>query len=786
MLPESKCIGVNQLASEGSAYLRQHAGNPVPWWAWGESAIDDARRRDVPLLVSIGYSTCHWCHVMEHECFMHADIAAIMGEHFTCVKVDREARPDLDSVWMTTCQVFTALTEGHPSGGWPLHVFLDPQTLRPFFAGTYFPPTPGMGRIAFPELLQGLSNAWKNKRAEVQAQGDEIARLVKAEMELAQSRRPLDAAVHAQAAQALVRFHDRVHGGFGGAPKFPQPSLLRFLQSCAQDAAAQMVVRRTLECMARGGVRDQLDGGFHRYAVDASWTVPHFEKMLYDQGQLLSVYAAHVRTNPQDAWLAQVTNELADFMLASMRDASDKQSANEMHGSHNMPNATAPLAAQKTTTAPQPHAAFIAAIDADAAGKEGTFHLWNPEHMEEALQRAGCAELLPLALRTFGLQSPANFRDPHHPLDAPSWVLTLSEQPEMTAKSAEISLNNFHAAMRRVREVLLHYREIRPHPFVDDGVIAAWNGLAIEGLAEASIAVGRPELAQAAADAATSVSALLRMPDGTLARSWRNGVVTGSAYLEDLACFSLGLLALHRATKLEAWLALAKQTLSQAITQCWSDSDGWLEAPADALGRFTQVGGVEDGAVPSGAGAVSEALVACAMQSGEFHWADAAFAGLDRASGTIAERPTSSPRSLLAAAALRVLQPNRIPGGQPAGPVCAQLVALDHGGENFELQIMIAKGHHVNAHDVGVPTLIGLTATARDVGVRIEVAWPQGELHHGGARVHHGGAADDAIVRVPIRLLVPQPAPRPLRLEIGWQCCTDSQCLPPQQTQVEA
>jgi uncharacterized protein YyaL (SSP411 family) len=742
---DSPVASVNRLAGEPSAYLRQHAGNPVPWWPWCEAAIAEARQRDVPLLVSIGYSTCHWCHVMEHESFEDPGIAAVMDRHYVCVKVDREARPDLDAVWMTACQVFTAVTEGRPSGGWPLHVFLDPVSLQPFFAGTYFPPKPGMGRIAFPELLQRLALAWRDQRAQVLAQAAEIARLVRAEMELAAARRPVDAAVEAAAAQALVAFHDRVHGGFGGAPKFPQPSLLRFLQSREGDVAAAGVVHRTLERMALGGVRDQLDGGFHRYAVDAAWTVPHFEKMLYDQGQLLGVYA---KAAAGDAWLAQVANELADFMVGTMQAS---------------------------------HGGFVAALDADTQGREGLTYVWNPQSTQQAMEAGGCGALGSLAVEAFGMDRAANFRDPHHPDDPPSWVLTLQDRPERLAVAAGRSLASWQEAMGQVRAAMLSARAKRAQPFMDDCVIAAWNGLAIEGLADAAVALKRPELAKAAARAAAFVMQSLVTPDGSLARCWRDGKASGAGYLEDLACMSLGLLSLHRATGDAAWLVHAKKLLSEAIDRCWSDEAGWMEAPADSAGRFAPVGGVDDGAVPSGAGAISEALVACAACTCDQHWADAAFRGLDRASGTLAERPTGSPRSLLAAAALRALQPTRVPGGSAApGPVRAELVALDRGGQRFELRLSIDAGHHVNAHDPGDAALVGLAAEPRDDGVRIEAAWPVGEAGPGGTRVHHGE------VRVPIRLIAPQPAPRPLRLRVQWQCCTDTACLAPSESMVEA
>ncbi|MBM4006207.1 MAG: DUF255 domain-containing protein [Planctomycetes bacterium] len=734
----------NRLAGEGSAYLRQHSGNPVDWWAWGQQAIDEARRRDVPLLVSVGYSTCHWCHVMEHESFSNAAIAAVMDRHCVCVKVDREARPDLDAVWMTACQVFTAVTEGRPSGGWPLHVFLTPDTLEPFFAGTYYPPEPGFGRMAFPDLVQRLALAWKDRRDEVRKQGAEIARLVRVEMALSEDRRPLDEALEGAAARALVGFHDRVHGGFGGAPKFPQPALLRFLQSRTDDAAAAEVVHRSLERMAMGGVRDQLDGGFHRYAVDASWTVPHFEKMLYDQGQLLTVCA---RAANRDSFLARVTGELADFLVGVMR---------------------------------EPHGGFVAALDADANGREGSAHVWYPEEVEAALVKGACSEHLAMVVQAFGLEKSANFRDPHHPHERPSWVLALQDRPETLAARAGCFEGPWWNAFDRARAAMLAARATRPQPFRDDAVIAAWNGLAIEGLAEASIALKRDDLRTAAERAAAFVLGSLRTADGTLGRSWRAGVVSGAAYLEDHACMALGLLSLHRAGGDGRWLREAEALLDATVSRFWSDEHGFVEAPADALGRIAPVGGVDDGAMPSGAGAACEALAMCAAASGVARWADLAMRALERASGTVAARPTGSPHSLLAARTLRGMVSPRVPGAIDAGPVQVELVALDGMGERFELRWRIASGHHVNAHDPGTSGLVGLDVQPRDEGVRVEVAWPAGEAHASGVRLHTGQVA------VPVRVLAPRPTPRPLRLTVRWQCCTDRECLAPQSRQLEA
>jgi hypothetical protein len=744
MTPDAPEISRNRLAGQGSAYLRQHAGNPVDWWPWGQGAIDEARRRDVPILVSVGYSTCHWCHVMEHESFSNEAIAAVMDRHCVCVKVDREQRPDLDAVWMSACQVFTAVTEGRPSGGWPLHVFLTPDMLEPFFAGTYYPPEPGFGRIAFPDLVQRLARAWKDRREEVRRQAAEIARLVRGEMQVEAGSRAMDASIEDEAARALVAFHDRVHGGFGGAPKFPQPSLVRLLQARDGDAAAQEAVHRTLERMAMGGVRDQLDGGFHRYAVDASWTVPHFEKMLYDQGQLLTLYARAARG---DAFLRRVAEELATFLMRVMQD---------------------------------PHGGFVAALDADAAGREGAAHVWMPDEVEAALAEGGCPEHLAMAVQAFGLGRSANFRDPHHPHQPPAWVLVLEARPEVLAAQAGCFEGPWWQAFERVRDAMLAARARRPQPFRDAAVIAAWNGLAIEGLAEASLALQRPDLRAAAERAAAFVLGSLRSPEGSLARAWRDGSTSGPGYLEDHACMSLGLLALHRADGDARWLREAEALLDVAARRFWSEADGFVEAPADALGCFAPVGGVDDGAMPSGAGAMCQALVACSMATGQSRWADLAMRALERAGGTIMARSTASPCSLLAARDLRACTPPRVPGATLAGPVHVELVALDAAGERFELRLRMDAEHHIHAHDPGVAGLVGLDALPRDAGVQIEVAWPAGEVGPLEARVHAGSVA------IPLRVLSPRPTPRPLRLSVRWQCCTDRACQPACETAVEA
>ena len=760
----------NSLANEKSPYLLQHAFNPVPWYPWGDAAIAQARLRDVPLLVSTGYSTCYWCHVMERECFENPDIARLMGEKFVCVKVDREQRPDLDALWMTACQVFTSITEGRSSGGWPLHVFLEPKTLRPFFAGTYFPPTPAHGRISFPQLLMRMSDAWLHKRMDIEAQANELTRLVEQDLQLAPLRKPLDEDMEINTVRALLTFHDAVNGGFGGAPKFPQPSLPLFLQAVAPQMAQSALVR-TLDGMALGGVRDQLDGGFHRYAVDATWTVPHFEKMLYDQGQLLLLYARQAHVGG-DEFFMTVTCELAEFLLDVMR---------------------------------LPSGGFMAAIDAEVDGREGLNYIWSKHEVTRALERAGLEQDVPLAVDAFGLSASPNFRDPHHPEDEPKFVLTLRARPQELATKMNVELAQWWTRYNAVRQALLAERALRKSPRMDATLIAGWNGLAIEGLAEAGRLCNQPRWIEAAARAADDVLTQLHaapssaaaaifkttVQNDTLYRSAKDGVVSSPGFLEDYACFAAGLLALARATNDPRWLAHATAIVQSACEKFWRADLGWVEALANDSGRIISISGIDDGAVPSGAGVITQCLVTLAQLTKNNSWADRAFAGLDRASGAITQKPTSAARSLMAARELRALLPGRVPGGAAPSPVRMQLVAMNHSFDEFELRLDIDAGHHVAAHEIAapgasgavseiaIPPLSGLDISARDSGVTLKCIFPNATRRSDGSQCYQGR------VVILVSVITPRPTPRPLRLGVCMQICTDISCLAPEDRLIE-
>ena len=369
----------NRLAEETSPYLLQHAYNPVNWYPWGEEAFAAARERNVPIFLSIGYSTCYWCHVMERESFEKPEVAKIMNRDFVCIKVDREQRPDVDEIYMTACQVYTRVTTGRASGGWPLSIFLDPSNLKPFFAGTYFPPEPGFGKPSFTDLLKGVHESWDTKRDSLEEQANQVATMVVRELETISGVQPLDTGLADRAVSSLLSYHDETNGGFGGAPKFPQPVYLELMIAGGWDRPeVEQAVRRTLDAMAMGGIYDHVGGGFHRYAVDATWTVPHFEKMLYDNGQLASVYAdVYQRTG--DVYYAEVVRGILDYVLREMTAADG---------------------------------AFLSAQDAEVNAREGGSYIWLPDEVRESL--GGGDDLASMALDVYGLSNGSNFRDPHH------------------------------------------------------------------------------------------------------------------------------------------------------------------------------------------------------------------------------------------------------------------------------------------------------------------------------------------------------------------------------------
>lgn len=553
----------NRLAQSTSPYLLQHADNPVDWWEWGSEAFEEAVRRDVPVFVSIGYSACHWCHVMAHESFEDDTIATLLNEKFVSIKVDREERPDVDAVYMEATVAMTG------SGGWPMSVFVDHDG-RPFFAGTYFPPEPRHQMASFPQLLQAVSEAWTQRRDEVLGAAQRIVTTLQDAVRVpdADAGDGLTDALLGDAVDALRRQFDQIHGGFGNAPKFPPSMALEFLLRYAathdddRGAMALSMTGHTLDRMARGGIYDQIGGGFARYSVDREWVVPHFEKMLYDNALLIRVYAHWWRLTA--APLAErVVRESVDFLLRELRTE---------------------------------HGAFAAALDADSEGVEGKFYAWTPAQITEALGESDAE----WAMRLLEVTSAGTF-------EHGASTLQLPQDPDDRERWASVRLR------------LADVRAARVRPARDDKVVASWNGLAIAALADAGAIFGEPAWIDAAAACADFLIAVhLGGPDDDrLARTSRDGHVGASAgVLDDYGNVAEGLLALYEATADDAWLVFAGVCLDVAV-QHFSGPDGtFFDTADDAESLVRRPQNLADNAEPSGWWSVTNALITYAAITG--------------------------------------------------------------------------------------------------------------------------------------------------------------------------
>ncbi|MFD8203051.1 thioredoxin domain-containing protein [Streptomyces sp. NPDC059701] len=553
----------NRLAHETSPYLLQHADNPVDWWPWSDEAFAEARRRDVPVLLSVGYSSCHWCHVMAHESFEDGPTAEFLNSHFVSVKVDREERPDVDAVYMEAVQAAT----GH--GGWPMTVFLTPDA-EPFYFGTYYPPEPRHGMPSFRQVLQGVQQAWTDRRGEVtEVAGKIVHDLAGREISYGDAQAPGDAEL-GQALLGLTREYDAQRGGFGGAPKFPPSMVIEFLlrhhARTGAEGALQMA-QDTCERMARGGIYDQLGGGFARYSVDRDWVVPHFEKMLYDNALLCRAYA-HLWRTTGSALARRVALETADFMVRELRTA---------------------------------EGGFASALDADSddgMGRhvEGAYYVWTPAQLAEVLGPDDAA----LAAQYFGVTEEGTFEHGASVLQLP--------QQEGVFDAERIA---------SVRERLLAARAERPAPGRDDKVVAAWNGLAIAALAETGAYFERPDLVEAAVAAADLLVRLHLDEHARLFRTSKDGRAGANAgVLEDYADVAEGFLALASVTGEGVWLDFAGLLLDHVLTRFTDDSGSLYDTAADAERLIRRPQDPTDNATPSGWTAAAAALLSYAAHTG--------------------------------------------------------------------------------------------------------------------------------------------------------------------------
>ncbi len=589
---------MNRLGDATSPYLRQHAGNPVDWWPWCAEAFAEARRRDVPLLISVGYAACHWCHVMAHESFEDAAVAAAVNADLVAIKVDREERPDVDAVYMTATQAMTG------QGGWPMTVFATP-TGEPFFAGTYYP------KSAFLRLVTGVTQAWRDQRAAVLSQGAAVVEAIAS----AQGGPPATAAQDVTvelldgAAARLRADHDPVHGGFGGAPKFPPHLAMLFLLRQYQrsgDPSSLEVVRHTAEAMARGGIYDQVAGGFARYSVDDRWLVPHFEKMLYDNALLLRVYTLLWRLTGDDL-PRRVATETATFLARDLHRAGD---------------------------------GFASSLDADTGGVEGATYVWTPDQLRAALGDADGA----WAADLFDVTGTGTF-------EHGTSVLRL-------ARDVDGAGEELVARWRSVCDRLLEHRSRRAQPARDDKVVAAWNGLAVTALTEfetTAAGAGHPVPAAAATAAREAAEHLAarHLVDGRLRRVSRDGTVGEPAgVLDDYGCVAEAFAARHQLTAEGRWLELAGQLLDTALAHFADGAGGFHDTADDAEKLVARPADPTDNATPSGLSAVVAALISYAALTGETRYRDAAEQALQSTGRLIGEHPRFAGYAAAAAEAL--------------------------------------------------------------------------------------------------------------------------------------
>ena len=600
---------VNRLKDSTSPYLLQHADNPVDWWPWSEEAFAEAARRDVPVMLSVGYAACHWCHVMAHESFEDPETAAVLNEHVVSVKVDREERPDVDAVYMTATQAMTG------QGGWPMTVFMTPGQ-EPFFCGTYYP------RDYFRQLVLNISQAWRDQRDDVTGRAKHVATA------LAENAAATAAALRGQhgeldpafrqaaevAVQGLSRDYDSARGGFGAAPKFPPSMVLEFLlrhhertgaaavlvpggttpPSPPGTARALQLAEGTCEAMARGGMYDQLGGGFARYSVDAGWIVPHFEKMLYDNALLARVYA-HLWRRTGSALARRVAEQTCDWMLRELRTA---------------------------------EGGIAASLDADSEGEEGKFYVWRPAELRAVLG----PEDAEFAAEAFHVTEAGTF-------EHGASVLQLRSDPEDMSR------------LGRVRDALLAARAGRVRPARDDKVVAAWNGLAVSALAECGLLFARPDLTAAARDAATLLAGV-HMTGGRLVRTSRDGVAGSTAgALDDYACAAEGFLTLSGVTGEARWLDLAGQLLEVALDSFGDGQGGFYDTAADDEALIFRPADPADNATPSGTFAVAGALLGYSALTGSARHREAAGAALSVLSGIAARYPRAAGMGLAVAEA---------------------------------------------------------------------------------------------------------------------------------------
>ena len=743
--------GRNRLAETTSPYLLQHAKNPVHWWPWGEEAFSAAREQNKPIFMSIGYSTCYWCHVMERESFEDQEVADYLNEHFIAIKVDREERPDVDEIYMAATQM---MNNGH--GGWPMSVFLEPKELKPFYAGTYFPKTDSGARRGFMSVMSFMSQSFQTNREAVDKQANAIAKAVVNRLTAAPASAEVNSKTVQQGISALLAQEDKTNGGFATSPKFPMPIYADFLMETGWDIPqVRKAVKKNLDAMLMGGMYDQVGGGFHRYSTDAKWLVPHFEKMLYDNGQLLSTYAkAFERT--EDETYANVIRETVQYVDRELN---------------------------------SPEGGFLSAQDAETNHLEGETYLWREHEMREALSATEMEDEIDFALSIYGIDQGPNFQDPHHPEVPKTGVLYLVEHPKELAKIHALSREELEQKIQSINTALLLVRDTRDQPSTDDKVITAWNGLMIGGLADAGRVLQEQAWIDRAKLAADFIQNEMRSEDGGLLRTWRNGVKGSAGFLEDYAAMINGLLSLYVASGDQSILKMAIDLYTQAKLRFYVEGEGWFDTEEKQPDLFVRTRAFYDGAVPAATSMIFKAIVSLAEITEKEEYIDDAIEAATFESGIMQQSPTAVVVATSAFHRLLQSHPERFNESFEVSLANPSPVRMSVDQKSLSLQVgetrtitlrlQMATGWHVNSNDPQSEYAVPLNISVLGGGVTISVTWPESELiTSAGESVRvYGG-----VVEIPISVTATSLSSA--QIMVTWQACNEESCLASETSQV--
>ena len=772
--PDGTWKWTNALIRETSPYLLLHAHNPVDWYPWGPEALERAKAENKPIFLSVGYSTCYWCHVMERKVFADPEIADLMNTSFINIKVDREERPDIDEIYMTATQIMTG------SGGWPNSVFLTPDLL-PFFGGTYFPPEDSRGRPGFPKVLKALREVWMTQQTEVIAQSEKITEVIRQATAAAPGslgEAALDRSLISAAVKALESRYDATHGGFGGAPKFPSPTNLELLLGEHEREPSKSIlemVTNTLDKMAYGGMYDQIGGGFHRYSVDAKWLVPHFEKMLYDNALLAKVYLQTYQFT-KDPLYRRIAEEIFRFVSREM--------TSEEGG-------------------------FYSALDAEVDAEEGKSYLWTKKQIQKVIGRKDSK----LLMRVYGVDKGPNF-------EGGTNILYLPVPFSSAAKSLKKSEDDLHRELEPLKAKLLSARDERKQPLLDTKVIASWNGLMIDAFAYGYEVLDDKRYRDAAEKAARFNLKYLRTADGQLMRTYRDGVAKYNGYLDDYAFLVRGLLGLYQATGEETWLNEAKSLTDRMNQLFWDDKDGgFYFTLANQKHLVVRTKNPYDSALPSGNAVAANNLLTLAQRLKKKDYLDRAEKTLQNFAGMMKQSPGAFMHMLFATnrylstdwtkvgeahqerssqlglntegtGKINIFGLPKVP--QPSEEEVLTLVASIPSksdillGNPFDVvvQLEVAEGWHINANpsswDLLIPTTVSISP---DASVEIlSITYPKGTPFHADWKdtpisVYEG----DVTVRMKLKLKQGETVENafPLKIDVRYQACDAGRCTPP-------